>query len=152
MSNPIFKITACREACFDWFTRVLLLGAALTIPGMYVFMGGGSQVFESGDWLFVMVIPACAMYLALNSISLDERCINHVIGFGGYGIRYGKIAWDDVVLVELRSSNSGRNLKLVVTASTGRQAAFMVPNNSEGASKFHEIVKHFDERSFGPTK
>jgi hypothetical protein len=147
MNDPIFKITACKEASFDWFIRVLLLGSALSIPSLYVHMGGGSQVFESGDWLFVMALPACALYLALNYIALDERRIAHVIGFCGYGIHYGEIAWDDVALVELRSSNGGRNLKLAVTASTGRHAVFMVPSNSKGASKFREIVKYFDERS-----
>jgi hypothetical protein len=147
MDAPILKIVPCKEASQDWVTRALLLVAALGIPAVYLLQGGGIQIFESGDWVFVLALPACALFLALDQTTLDERRIAHMIGFGGYGITYGSVAWADVVYVELRSTNRGRILKLVITATSGVQLAFSVPSSGDGSSRFREIDKYFNKRA-----
>ena len=147
MDALTLKLVPCREASQDLATRVLLLVAGLGIPTIYLLLGGGMQVIESGDWLFVLLLPACALFLAFGYTKLDEHRIAHMIGFGDYGITYGRVAWADVIHVELRSSNRGRILKLVITEASGRQSAFSAPSSGAGSSRFREIEKYFNKRT-----
>lgn len=148
MYSPSLNLKPHEEASLDWPTRVLLGITTVGIPSTYFLRGGGIRVFESGDWLFILALPACAMFFALNRVAWNDRRITHVFGvWAGVGFSYGTVKWSDVISAEVGWANRGRSQKLILTTLQGRRVAFSVPSNSSGAIQFRRIADYFSKVS-----